>query len=89
MPLGTTIGVVAVIVSVVGFWRWVFVVPDLVDLYFAADATDATRAGVVASYTAQHQYGGTLLGEHVGQLLSIVWSVLIGVAMLRSQSFPN
>jgi hypothetical protein len=89
VPLATTIGVVAVIASLVGFLRWVFVVPDLVDLYFAADATDATRAGVVASYTAQHQYGGTLIGEHVGQLLSIVWSVLIAVAMLRSQSFPN
>jgi hypothetical protein len=89
VPLATTIGVVAVIASVVGFLRWVFVVPDLAELYFAADATDATRAGVVASYTAQHQYGGTLLGEHVGQLLSVIWSVLIGFAMLRSPSFPN
>ncbi len=89
VALATAIGVVAVVASVVGFLRWVFVVPDLVDLYFAADATEATRAGVVASYTVQHQYGGTLLGEHVGQLLSVIWSVLIGFAMLRSPSFPN
>jgi hypothetical protein len=89
VPLATAIGVVAVIASVVGFLRWVFVVPGLADLYFAADATDATRASVVASFTAQHQYGGTLLGEHVGQLLSVIWSVLIGFAMLKSPSFPN
>ncbi len=87
--LATTIGVLAVFASVVGFLRWVFVVPDLVDLYFAADASEASRAGVVASFTAQHQYGGALLGEHVGQLLSVIWTVLIGVAMLRSPSFPN
>lgn len=87
--LATTIGVLAVFASVVGFLRWVFVVPDLRDLYFASEATEASRAGVVASFTAQHQYGGALLGEHVGQILSSVWTVLIGVAMLRSPSFPN
>jgi hypothetical protein len=89
VPVATTVGVIAVITSVVGFLRWVFVVPDLVDLYVAADATHASRAGVVASYTAQHQYGGTLLGEHVGQLLSIVWSVLIGFAILKSKLLPS
>lgn len=87
--LATTIGVLAVIASVIGFLRWVFVVPDLVDLYFAPGATEAARAGVVASFTAQHQFGGALLGEHVGQILSVIWTVLIGVAMLRSTSFPN
>jgi hypothetical protein len=87
--LATTIGVLAVIASVVGFLRWVFVVPDLTDLYFAADATESSRDGVVASFTAQHQYGGALLGEHVGQLLSVIWTVLIGFAILRSPSLPN
>jgi hypothetical protein len=87
--LATTIGVLAVFASVVGFLRWVFVVPDLADLYFDADASEASRDGVIASFTAQHQYGGALLGEHVGQLLSVIWTVLIGFAMLRSASFPN
>jgi len=87
--LATTVGALAVFASVVGFLRWVFVVPDLVDLYFAQDAAEASRAAVVASFTAQHQYGGALLGEHVGQILSVIWTVLIGVAMLRSPSFPN
>jgi hypothetical protein len=87
--LATTIGALAVFASVVGFLRWVFVVPDLVDIYFASDATDADRAGVIASFTAQHQYGGALLGEHVGQILSVIWTALVGVAILRSPSFPN
>jgi len=87
--LATTIGALAVITSVVGFLRWVFVVPDLTELYFATDATESSRDGVIASFTAQHQYGGALLGEHVGQLLSVIWTVLVGCAMLRSASFPN
>lgn len=89
VTLATTIGVLAVIASVIGFLRWVFVVPDLTDLYFAADATEASREGVIASFTAQHQYGGSLLGEHVGQLLSVIWTVLICFAILRSTSLPN
>jgi hypothetical protein len=89
VSVATMIGVLAVIASTVGFLRWVFVVPDLVDLYFAPDATEAARSGVVASYTAQHQFGGSLLGEHVGQMLSVIWTGLIGVAMLRSGRFPN
>ena len=87
--VATTIGALAVIASTIGFLRWVFVVPDLVDLYFAPGATESARSGVEASYTAQHQFGGALLGEHVGQVLSVVWTVLIGAAMLRSTRFPN
>lgn len=77
------------IASLVGFLRWVFVLPDLVNLYTAADATEATRAGVVAAYTAQHQYGGALIGEHVGQLLGVIWSGMISTAMVRSRLFPS
>ena len=86
--LATLIGAASVIASLVGFLRWVFVLPDLVDLYTAVGATDATRA-VVAAYTAQHQYGGALIGEHVGQLLAIIWSGMISTAMLRSRLFPS
>jgi hypothetical protein len=35
--------------------------------YVTGDAT--TRAAADAAWTAQHQYGGALLGEHLGQVL--------------------
>ena len=34
---------------------------------------------------AQHQFGGALLGEHLGQLLAIAWSVTISVLIVRTR----
>jgi hypothetical protein len=79
----TFVGAASVLLSLIGFLRWVFVVPPLAGSYMAGDAT--TRA---AAWMAQHQFGGALLGEHLGQLLAIGWSVTVsalalGVAVLR------
>jgi hypothetical protein len=43
-----------------------------------------TKAAVAAAWTAQHQFGGALLGEHLGQLLVIGWSVTVSVVVVRS-----
>ena len=58
-----------------------FVVPALAGSYAAGDPT--TQAAVAAAWMAQHQFGGALLGEHLGQLLAIAWSVTISVLVLR------
>jgi hypothetical protein len=68
--------------SLIGFLRWVFVVPTLADSYVSGDAT--TKAAVAAAWMAQHQYGGALLGEHLGQLLAIGWSIAVSVLILRT-----
>ena len=78
----TFVGAVSVVLSVVGFLRWVFVVPPLAKSYVEGDA--ATQAAVDAAWVAQHQYGGALLGEHLGQLMVIAWSVTVSVTILRS-----
>ncbi len=72
----------SVLLSLIGFLRWVFVVPALADAYAAGDPT--TQAAVAAAWTAQHQFGGALLGEHLGQLLVVGWSVTVSVLILRS-----
>jgi Domain of unknown function (DUF4386) len=82
----TCAGATSVLLSLVGFLRWVFVVPPLAQSYVAGDAT--TRAAVDAAWTAQHQFGGALLGEHLGQLLAIAWSVTLSVIILRSRVLP-
>jgi hypothetical protein len=76
-----------VLLSLIGFLRWVFVVPPLADSYVAGDAT--TRTAVAATWLAQHQYGGALLGEHLGQLLVIAWSVTVSVLILRTGMLPR
>ncbi len=80
----TLIGAVSVVASLVGFLRWVFVVPTLAAMYADPAAYATTREAVTAAYAAQHQFGGALLGEHVGQLLAVVWTVLVSLALLRS-----
>lgn len=42
-----------------------------------------------AAWTAQHQYGGALLGEHLGQLLVIGWSVTLCVIIARTRVLPR
>ena len=73
--------------SLIGFLRWVFVVPPLAHSYVTGDAT--TRAAVDVAWTAQHQFGGALLGEHLGQLLIIGWTVTLSVIILRSRVLPR
>jgi hypothetical protein len=83
----TYVGATSVVLSLIGFLRWVFVVPPLADSYVGGDA--ATRAAVDAAWTAQHQFGGALLGEHLGQLLVIGWSVTLSFVILLSRVLPR
>jgi hypothetical protein len=87
LRVATYLGAASVVLALIGFLRWVFVVPPLADSYVAGDAT--TRTAVTAAWMAQHQYGGALLGEHLGQLLVIVWSVTVSVLVLRTGVLPR
>ncbi len=78
----TYVGATSAVLALIGFLRWVFVVPPLADSYVTGDAT--TRAAVDAAWTAQHQVGGALLGEHLGQLLALGWSVTLSVVVIAT-----
>ena len=83
----TFVGATSVVLSVAGFLRWVFVVPPLARSYVAGDAT--TKEAVAAAWTAQHQLGGSLLGEHLGEVLAIGWAVTLCVVALRTGILPR
>jgi hypothetical protein len=85
--VATFAGAISVILALIGFLRWVFVVPPLARLYQEGDS--ATRTAVAAAWLAQHQFGGALLGEHLGQLLGIAWSVTLSIIVLRSGVLPR
>jgi Domain of unknown function (DUF4386) len=87
LRVATAVGAASVLLSLVGFLRWVFVVPPLARSYVGGDAS--TRAAVEAAWTAQHQFGGALLGEHLGQILAIAWSLTVSVVLLRSRALPR
>src|SRR5919112_38507 len=87
LRVATYLGATSVLLPLMGFLRWVFVVPPLAHAYVTGDAT--ARAGVDAAWLAQHQFGGALLGEHLGQLLVIGWSVTLCVIILRTRVLPR
>jgi hypothetical protein len=87
LRVATLVGATSVVLCLIGFLRWVFVVPPLARSYVTGDPT--IRAAVDAAWTAQHQFGGALLGEHLGQLLAIGWSVTLSVIILLSRVLPR
>jgi hypothetical protein len=87
MRVASYVGATSVLLSLIGFLRWVFVVPLWADSCVPAHAT--TRAAVEAAWTAQHQFGGALLGEHLGQLLAIGWSIALCVVILLTGVLPG
>ena len=83
----TYVGATSIVLSVIGFLRWVFVVPPLADSFVGGDA--ATQAAVTAAWTAQHQFGGALLGEHLGQLFAVAWSATVSALVVRTRALPR
>ncbi|HEY6978050.1 MAG TPA: DUF4386 domain-containing protein [Chitinophagaceae bacterium] len=84
----TTIGVISGIVQIIGLLRWVFVVPVIANTYIGT--TDiATREAAIVSFKTIHQFVGVLLGEHIGQLFTIIWTIMISIAFLKLKFFPK
>lgn len=84
----TTLGVISAIVQIVGLMRWPFVVPTLARQYVTA--TDpATRQAATVVFSAIHQYGGVVLGEHVGQLFTITYTILLSLAFSQLKLMPR
>jgi hypothetical protein len=82
-------GVVGAVVQMIGLLRWPFVVSVLARLYTDPQASVATREAVTAVFQAVHQYGGVVLGEHLGQSFTILWMVLISLSLLKNKAFPR
>jgi hypothetical protein len=83
----TTFGVISGIVQIIGLLRWVFVVPVIANSYLSGDA--AIKAAAITSFQTIHQFAGVLLGEHLGQLFTIIWTVIISYAFIKLNIFPK
>jgi Domain of unknown function (DUF4386) len=81
--LALVAGVLAGLVQVLGLLRWVYLVPSLARTYGDPETSEATRAATEVTFQAFHRYLGTGLGEHLGYALTGIWSVLIGLGVLR------
>src|SRR6185503_15912236 len=84
----TTLGVVSGIVQIIGLLRWVFVVPVIANKYVTS-ADPVIKEIAKGSFQTIHQFGGVLLGEHLGQLLTIAWTIMMSIAFIKLNLFPR
>ena len=74
----TTIGIASVFMQMIGLLRWVFVVPFLAN-EFVSSSSPAHREAVILSFKVIHQFAGVLMGEHLGQLFTVIWTVFVSL----------
>ena len=84
----TSMGVIGLVVQMIGLLRWTFVVPVLADTFVHAP-DDATKAAAIVSFKTIHQYGGVVLGEHLGQVFTIAWTIMMSYVFGKINLFPK
>ena len=89
LETATTLGVIGFVVQLIGLLRWVFVVPILARLFTDPTADSITKASISSVFIAVHQYGGVVLGEHLGQFLTILWMSMISGIVYNSKMFSK
>jgi hypothetical protein len=85
------IGSAAALVQAVGLVRWPFVVPELARRYAAAAGPDAatTRATIEIVFATLNRLFGVGIGEHLGYLLTGLWTLLIAGSILSTPVLPG
>ena len=76
-------GSLAGLAQAIGLWRWVFVVPTLARNHAAPEATAATKLAAESSFDLINLYGGVAIGEHLGQLLTALFVVMLSLVQWR------
>ncbi|MFT3932450.1 MAG: DUF4386 domain-containing protein [Chitinophagaceae bacterium] len=84
----TVIGIISGIAQIIGLLRWVFVVPVIANNYVNA-SSDVAREIAISNFQLVHQFGGVLLGEHIGQLFTIIYTIVLCYAFLQLKLFPQ
>src|SRR5512137_1949495 len=89
LETATTIGVIGFLVQVIGLLRWVFVVPVIARFYTNPATTPTTQESLSVLFMGIHQYGGVVLGEHMGQFFIILWMSMISAIIYNSPLFAK
>lgn len=85
------IGVAAALVQALGLVRWPFAVPELARRYVGAEGPDAeaTRRAIELTFATLHRLLGVGIGEHLGYLLTGLWTVLVAASILSTAVLPG
>jgi Domain of unknown function (DUF4386) len=85
------VGAAAALVQALGLVRWPFAVPELARRYAAADGPDAaaSRRTIEVVFATLHRLLGVGIGEHLGYLLTGVWTLLVAASVLSGAVIPG
>jgi len=89
--LSIALGAAAALVQALGLVRWPFAVPELARRYVAAPdgpGGDATRSTIEVVFATLHRLLGVGIGEHLGYLLTGLWTLLTALSILSSAVLP-
>jgi hypothetical protein len=89
--LSIVIGAAAALVQALGLVRWPFAVPELARRYVAADGPDAadTRRMIELVFATLYRLLGVGIGEHLGYLLTGLWTLLVAASVLSTAVLPS
>ncbi len=82
-------GSVGAVAQIIGLLRWPFVVSVLARTYSDPLSSSVTKEAIAAVFQAVHQYGGVVLGEHIGQVFTILWMILLSVSIWHNRHIPR
>ncbi len=85
------IGSAAALVQGLGLVRWPFAVPELARRYIAAEGRDdaATKRSIELTFATLHRLLGVGIGEHLGYLLTGIWTLLVAASVLSTAVIPG
>ncbi len=72
--------------QIIGLLRWVFVVPVLAETWNSG--SEPVRIAAETGFLLQHQAGGVLLGEFIGQTATIFWLISFSVILFQARVIP-
>jgi hypothetical protein len=89
--LSIVIGASAALVQALGLVRWPFAVPELARRYVASEGpeAEATRRSIEITFATLHRLLGVGIGEHIGYLLTGLWTLLVAASILSTAVLPG
>ena len=89
--LAIVTGAAAALVQALGLVRWPFAVSELARRYVAAEGADAeaTRRMIELTFATLHRMLGVGIGEHLGYLLTGIWTLAVAASILSTVVLPG
>jgi len=89
--LAIVVGAAAALVQALGLARWTYAVPELARRYLAAadgPGGEGTREIIRVVFAVQHRLLGVGVGEHLGYMLTGMWTLIVAMSILSTAVVP-